>query len=270
MPIHFAILRAKIQLELDQKEEAHTTIKAARNLHLRRSGGLLTSEDLLAYEALVCMRIGEIGLAEQLLMESTEVEEHHLLRQVQAEIFLKKEHFHEAEELLVETIDRFSTLIVIEPLMETRIFLALALYGQYKINQALQVIAEAVRFAAPERFIRPFLTGGIACAPLLSLALKSQNLSGDAQRFIKELLRLLSSDGDLHQVSKVEMEMLSTSASISTREQEILELLSMGYSNREMAAKLSISESTVKTHLANIYSKLGVNSRGRLSAAPNN
>jgi DNA-binding NarL/FixJ family response regulator len=106
------------------------------------------------------------------------------------------------------------------------------------------VIVKAVRLATSERFIRPFLTGGIACAPLLSLALKSQNLSGDAQRFIKELLRLLSLDGDLHQASKVELEMLSTSASISTREQEILELLSMGYSNRETAAKLSISTSS--------------------------
>jgi ATP/maltotriose-dependent transcriptional regulator MalT len=50
-------------------------------------------------------------------------------------------------------------------------------------------------------------------------------------------------------------------ASISPREQEVLQLLSAGLSNREIAAKLSISVSTAKTHLENIYRKLGVNSR---------
>jgi LuxR family maltose regulon positive regulatory protein len=50
-------------------------------------------------------------------------------------------------------------------------------------------------------------------------------------------------------------------ASISAREQGLLNLMSRGCSNREMAEKLCISESTVKTHLGNIYYKLSVNSR---------
>jgi LuxR family maltose regulon positive regulatory protein len=62
-------------------------------------------------------------------------------------------------------------------------------------------------------------------------------------------------------LSQAEVEALSTSASISAREQEVLRLMSAGCSNREMARKLSISESTVKTHVGNIYCKLNVNSR---------
>jgi len=54
---------------------------------------------------------------------------------------------------------------------------------------------------------------------------------------------------------------LSTAASISPREQQVLQLVSAGLSNREIAARFSISASTVKTHLENIYRKLGVNSR---------
>ncbi|MHC1770599.1 MAG: LuxR C-terminal-related transcriptional regulator [Flexilinea sp.] len=263
MPIHFLIMRAKIQIALNQGLESLATIKAAQDLNMRRPGGLLTSEDLLAYEALISVRIGEIILAEQLLMESNEIDNHHLLRQVQAEIYLKKECFHDAEEILAETLAKSSELVVIEPLMETRVFLALSLFGQHRINQALQVIVDAVRLAAPERFIRPFLIGGQACASLLSLALLSQNLSDDMQIFIKELLQLMKSTDESPQVSKAELELLSTSASITPREQEILLLLNTGYSNREIAAKLSISESTVKTHLGTIYFKLGVNSRGQ-------
>ncbi|HEY4454773.1 MAG TPA: response regulator transcription factor, partial [Pseudonocardiaceae bacterium] len=48
---------------------------------------------------------------------------------------------------------------------------------------------------------------------------------------------------------------------LSQRELEVLELVAAGTTNREAAAKLFISEATVKTHLLNIYSKLGVSDR---------
>ena len=48
---------------------------------------------------------------------------------------------------------------------------------------------------------------------------------------------------------------------LSRREQEILELLSQGCSNKEIADKLSISIETVTWHLRHIYSKLHVRSR---------
>jgi ATP/maltotriose-dependent transcriptional regulator MalT len=97
--------------------------------------------------------------------------------------------------------------------------------------------------------------------PLLSLALKAENLTNEAKAFVKELQRLSNYRGEDSQFSPAEIEALSTSASISPREQEVLRLISAGYSNREMANELSISESTVKTHVANIYYKLNVNSR---------
>ncbi len=48
---------------------------------------------------------------------------------------------------------------------------------------------------------------------------------------------------------------------ISQRELEVLELIAQGASNRSAAARLFISEATVKTHLMHIYDKLGVNDR---------
>ena len=48
---------------------------------------------------------------------------------------------------------------------------------------------------------------------------------------------------------------------LSRREQEVLELLSQGCSNKEIADKLSISIETVTWHLRHIYSKLHVRSR---------
>ena len=46
--------------------------------------------------------------------------------------------------------------------------------------------------------------------------------------------------------------------SLTDRETEVLALVADGLTNRAVARKLGISEATVKTHLAHIYTKLGV------------
>jgi DNA-binding NarL/FixJ family response regulator len=48
---------------------------------------------------------------------------------------------------------------------------------------------------------------------------------------------------------------------LTPREREILKLMSQGLPNKTIASRLSISERTVTTHVANIYSKLHVNNR---------
>jgi DNA-binding NarL/FixJ family response regulator len=48
---------------------------------------------------------------------------------------------------------------------------------------------------------------------------------------------------------------------LTEREKVVLTLLVNGKSNREISSKLSISSATVKYHLGNIYSKLGVKNR---------
>lgn len=48
---------------------------------------------------------------------------------------------------------------------------------------------------------------------------------------------------------------------LSQRELEVLRLVAAGATNREAAAKLFLTEATVKSHTLNIYAKLGVNDR---------
>jgi DNA-binding NarL/FixJ family response regulator len=54
---------------------------------------------------------------------------------------------------------------------------------------------------------------------------------------------------------------------LSAREIEVLQLIAQGTTNREVAARLFISEATVKSHLLHIYTKLGVNDRAAAVAA---
>ena len=53
---------------------------------------------------------------------------------------------------------------------------------------------------------------------------------------------------------------------LSTQEQKVFELMHQGLSNKEIAEKLFISLSTVKSHINTIYSKLGITSRKEISA----
>jgi ATP/maltotriose-dependent transcriptional regulator MalT len=48
---------------------------------------------------------------------------------------------------------------------------------------------------------------------------------------------------------------------LSSRELEVLQWVADGASNTEIAARLNISQATVKSHLIHIFGKLGVSDR---------
>ena len=50
-------------------------------------------------------------------------------------------------------------------------------------------------------------------------------------------------------------------SNLTSREQEILEVLSQGHSNRKIASNFEISTNTVKFHLKNLYEKVQVDNR---------
>jgi DNA-binding NarL/FixJ family response regulator len=85
-------------------------------------------------------------------------------------------------------------------------------------------------------------------ATIRSVALRQVKLEGDfASRLIQEF-RSFQTDEVGYQP-------------LTPREHSILELVSEGLPNKAIARRLSISERTVSTHIANIYSKLHVNNR---------
>jgi two-component system, NarL family, response regulator YdfI len=59
----------------------------------------------------------------------------------------------------------------------------------------------------------------------------------------------------------------SSQQPLTPRELEVLQLLASGLGNKLVAARLGISEHTVKSHIAALYAKLGVSSRGEAVAA---
>ena len=54
---------------------------------------------------------------------------------------------------------------------------------------------------------------------------------------------------------------VSHDSRLTSREQDVLALVTLGMSNREIAAELNVGVSTVKAHLSSVFWKLGVSNR---------
>ena len=65
----------------------------------------------------------------------------------------------------------------------------------------------------------------------------------------------------LEKIAQREADVGRLSAIVTPRELEIIRMVATGLRNKEIAARLSISEGTVKLHLHNIYEKLQVDGR---------
>lgn len=62
-------------------------------------------------------------------------------------------------------------------------------------------------------------------------------------------------------VSAIQASRAAEMSPLTERELEVLRLVANGKTNREIAESLFVSENTIKSHLASVYSKLGVRRR---------
>jgi len=256
-----AILRAKIQSIQGDTDAAIATIQAARELHTQRPSSIWLDQDLVAYQALFHLHHGDLDTAEQLLREGWEIDMHPFSAFVRASILADQNRYVAAEDILRHLLERYPHGLYWVPILRVQAKLSLVLFEQQKVNEARQVMAEAARIAAPEFFIRPFFSSP-QIASLLSLVLHTENLNPGTRSFLKgTLTRLGYVEGLQSILPREESVALAIAVSITPREQHMLRLLSASLSNQEIAEQCSISPSTVKTHLENIYRKLGVNSR---------
>jgi len=89
--------------------------------------------------------------------------------------------------------------------------------------------------------------------------------SNDRKTFIEAIQTVLSGGTYLpyekRSISHLEKEQLEGLGKVTSRQQEILHLLSDGLLNKQIASELSISANTVKAHLHDIFRNLNVSNR---------
>ena len=117
---------------------------------------------------------------------------------------------------------------------------------------ALTSLERALRLAEPEGYVRLFADLGMPMAQLLHQA-RSRAVLPD---YVGKLLAAVGAD----LISPIPTEQ-TLPEPLSVREQEILELLAAGLTNREIGRRLFITQKTVGTHVAHIFQKLDVHTR---------
>ena len=145
--------------------------------------------------------------------------------------------------------------------IEVLVLQSLAQHAAGHQRGALDLLAQALAFAEPEGFVRIFLDEG---APMRDL-LKQATARGLAGPYTSHVLAAFdaaaSRQPEQSNASPPVAERMHDVVALTTRELEILRLISAGLRNQEIAESLSISAATVKRHIANAYGKLGAGHR---------
>ena len=122
-------------------------------------------------------------------------------------------------------------------------------------NSAKEFLRDALSLAQSENFLRIFADHGGRIVPCLQGVL----LEGASAEYVGKILTIIEGKGATPETG-------SLIEPLTQRELEVLRLLVAGLSNREMASTLVLSLGTVKTHVHNIYGKLGVRNRAEAIA----
>lgn len=150
--------------------------------------------------------------------------------------------------------------------LKLKLILAMALHAQDKSRPALQLITNALQLASNEGFFRSFLDEGTTLHPLLHLWHARQQRAplpeGVNAGFVEQLFQHIG--GEPQSILKAHAQptqAASHTESLSKRELQVLHYVAEGLRNREIADKIFLSETTVKSHMRRIHSKLDASSR---------
>ena len=176
---------------------------------------------------------------------------------MQSLLVMTEGRFGEAEHILrepevLEQRDRSSTIHG-----NTRLMLARLYLQQDRQEQALAELAPALTYYKQLGIPYAFLLEGQSLVPLLRLAVEQ----GVHEVYAAYLLELLGAKEVPQPVS-----MPGTGETLTPREVEVLRQIVQGVSNRTIAERLVITESTVKTHIYHIFAKMEVSNRTEAAA----
>jgi LuxR family maltose regulon positive regulatory protein len=200
-----------------------------------------------------------------------------------ARVLIAQHEFEPAVQLLEQLQTKAQAAMQTGTLIEILALLAVAQHGQGDPTRATATLTRALALAEPEGYVRTFVDLGEPMQLLLQRTLAPHAGAGVKAKdggmkpfaadsslaaYVDKLLAaypkhksetLLSQDEQaLHPSAFILPPLVEP---LSERELAVLRLIAAGDSNQEIAAQLVVAVSTVKTHVNNIFAKLGVQSR---------
>lgn len=122
-------------------------------------------------------------------------------------------------------------------------------------RQIKNLLRETIYYAYENRILMPFYLERNTLLPLLRELIAQDphknGLSPAETEFVRDVIFICGKSSLVPKDPEI----------LSARELDVLHELAQGITNREIAEKLCISQATVKTHILNIFGKLGVSTR---------
>jgi len=176
-----------------------------------------------------------------------------------AKLLLQKGEASSCVTMAGEYLDRFKGSKRNRSLAGWHAILACALYAHKEKSKAMESLGAAMKLASQAGLVRTI----VDCAYGLEAPLR-QYCDMGASTTDKSEHGLQSYAQRILELAKTAEPPSDSGAMLTERETVICKYLMRGYSNKEVATALTVSESTVHSHRMNIYSKLNVHNRREL------
>jgi two-component system, NarL family, response regulator YdfI len=152
-----------------------------------------------------------------------------------------------------ELVDEADVLLVDTSAAATEEMLDSLQQGRLLRSTKIILIGDPLPSDFAHRAIRSGVRG------ILPQGLEPEQLSAAFEAIVHGLVVIHANQ--MQQVQRVTEDIVPSVEPLTARERDVLQMLSQGVSNKEIAARLKISEHTVKFHIASIFGKLGASSR---------
>ncbi len=250
------VWQARVQGALGDLDSARLTIQNVKRIESTFPQSVSYLWFVSAIEAEINLRAGDIAPVSQWVesMDITTLSFFHNFQEIlyvlTIQALLALDRIPDAEDMLsrfeAHAIEagRYGSLIKIYVLK------AVKAHKQMDHKGAENALKYAIQLAEPENYRQPFVDGGTTIMTLLPKVREAD------PRFVDELLDLIHAPKPIPEPQEGKLV-----ESLSERELEVLQLVADGLSNRQIAERLYVTLGTVKKHLYNIFSKLGVKNR---------
>ena len=246
------MLEARLENALGNQEAQAAALRKVQELV---QGGVIPTPNhnrCLAFLVEMALGTGDVLAAEQLVNQlEMDVDAHPFYRYIglaNERLLIAQEEYPTAAKGLREKTITADQANWVYGAIVTRILGSTATGGG---DGGFELFAEALERSQDEGYLRVYADHGQAVVPNLIEATRR----GMNTEYIQQILASIRQDEALEIAAASQVEKLSA------RELEVLRLIAVGLSNREIAEQLYLSPGTIKTHVHNICGKLGVSNR---------
>jgi len=266
MVITGLVFLAQVQWAQGDRVGEQASIRHAKQILQEPMYSPATVTSAKAYMARLALRQGEIESAVHWMTQSQNLastgpgDSVRIEQITQAMVLLAQDQPKQAVQQLTPLLQIAEASGHMGTAVQILALLAMAQQMAGEPNTSLVLLQRALELAQPAGFVRTFVDAGEPMQRLLAdlqVKIESHGAPAILHRYCANLRLECSQNAALsrNQTCRIRAELLSN------REREVLQLLAEGLSNQEIAQRLVIALSTVKTHINNLYRKLGVQNR---------